>query len=240
VIRTGSAAALGATYAYIVFLLASDSRVMLPDPYYEYSEYYWAPLISTFAILAGIPVLIGVARSRLEEQSAAGLLFGFAASSGIVLAAGRYEGDWNWICDEAGTCTPWVTPVFQPAIVIACVTAAWLLARRRDTRELVRLLLPARRRPLRPERLRQRPTGLRSGIELIRDLERKLAVSVIVESVDVAVPARITAILRYGPRSQEVTVKASTEVDAWRQLAELTVAWRNANENLMPLWAPGI
>jgi len=75
---------------------------------------------------------------------------------------------------------------------------------------------------------------------LIRNLERQLGMSVIVESVEVSEPARITAVLRYSPRSHEAVAKAESEVDAWRELARMTVAWRNANENLLPLWAPGV
>ena len=64
--------------------------------------------------------------------------------------------------------------------------------------------------------------------------------SVVVQSVDESAPVRIHALLTYGPHSREVTAIGPSEQDAWRELARMAAEWRNANENLVPLWGGGL
>ena len=83
---------------------------------------------------------------------------------------------------------------------------------------------------------RHRASGLATGPELLREIERTLGVAVLVQSIDASSPACIGALLMLGQYSQQVTATGQTEADAWRELALISVAWRNADDKQVPLW----
>lgn len=75
-----------------------------------------------------------------------------------------------------------------------------------------------------------------AGPDLLKEIERTLGVAVLVQSIDASGPARIDALLMFGRYSQQVTAIGQSEADAWRELAEISVAWRNADDKQVPLW----
>jgi hypothetical protein len=199
---------------------------------------YAAPIIALLCLWAAVPILVLFARAPLARIASSGLLVGYAAIWLHLSEVGAYEAICMMICP------PSASPALTGTILVTLGVAAWLLlaaVRADDTRRAAATALK-RRGAINPLS-HHRPTGLASGTDLVRDLERTLGISIIVGSVDESAPApahvRIDALFRFGPRSEAVTAIGHTAADAWRQLASTAVAWRNANENLVQLWGVG-
>ena len=77
------------------------------------------------------------------------------------------------------------------------------------------------------------------GPGLIHQLERTLGIGVLIGSVDPEPPFTIDALLIAGRHSQEVTASGISEAAAWQHLAEIAVAWRNANDKQFEFWPGG-
>jgi hypothetical protein len=231
----GVAVVLGAELAIATAVVAGrDSFAILRG---EYT--YAAPIVALLCLWAATPILVLFARAPLARIAASGLLVGYAAIWWPLSAAGAYEA-----IDCMMICPPSASPLLTRTILVTLGVAAWLLFAALHADD------PRRAAPMRLRRhgaieplSRHRPTGLASGADLVRDLERTLGIAIIVGFVEESAPApahvRIDALLRFGPRSEAVTAIGDTTTDAWRQLASMAVAWRNANENLVQLWGVG-
>ena len=229
----GVAVVLGAELAIGTAVVAGrDSFAILRG---EYT--YAAPIFALLCLFSAAPILALFARAPLARIASSGLLVGYAAI--WLRLSEAYEP-----IDCMMVCPPSASPLLTRTILVTLGVAAWLLF------AAVRADDPRRAAPMRLKRhgavdppSHHRPTGLASGADLIHDLERTLGIAIIVGSVDESAPApahvRIDALFRFGPRSEEVTAIGDTATDAWRQLASMAVAWRNANENLVHLWGVG-
>jgi hypothetical protein len=57
-----------------------------------------------------------------------------------------------------------------------------------------------------------------------------LGIGVLVSTIDLGPPVRITAALVFGILQTEVTVEGPDETSAWRELARAAASWRQSNE----------
>jgi hypothetical protein len=193
--------------------------------------------VALFTLWASVAAFTTLARSPGTRFIASGLLIGFAG----LLRVGTLNGSVGCTIDFPSYCIPgagalWATTT-DLALVIGVLLPVLAIRKEASRSDLsLSALPPSSSRPTRGHRL----AGLSSGPALISELERKLGMSVVVHSVDESAPVRIHALLRYGPQSREVTAIGPSEPDAWRELARMATAWRNANENLVPLWGGGL
>jgi hypothetical protein len=191
--------------------------------------------LSLLTLWAGLAAFITFARSAETRFAASGLLIGF----GGLLRVATFNGSVGCTIDFPGACIPgadftWAVTTLL-AVVVGVLLPVWAIRKEAAQNDLE---LPLGAPPRRARG--HRAAGLSSGPALISELERKLGMSVVVHSVDESAPVRIHALLRYGPQSREVTAIGPSEADAWRELARMVIAWRNANENLVPLWGGGL
>jgi hypothetical protein len=191
--------------------------------------------VALLTLWAGLALFITFARSAEARFAASGLLIGF----GGLLRVATFNGSVGCTIDFPGACIPgadftWAVTTLL-AVVVGVLLPVWAI-RKEAVRNDLEFSLGAP-----PRRARgHRAGGLSSGPALISELERKLGMTVVIYSVDESAPVRIHALLRYGPLSREVTAIGPSEADAWRELARMVIAWRNANENLVPLWGGGL
>lgn len=226
------AAAIGVAAALVAALILGPvvGEALVGEPWYG------GPVVAFFVLWAGIPLFATFAQSREARFAASGVLVGFAGLSMLANAEGPV------LCGGSGlqSCFATAETLWVGTNVAAFGAAILLLALaiRGDRQPHDKSMSPFQRAPRgsSPHRF----SGLDSGPALISELERKLGMSVVVHSVDDSAPVRIHALLRYGPRSLEVTAIGPSEQDAWRELARMAAEWRNANENLVPLWGGGL
>ena len=207
-------------------LLGLVAALVLPNGNPLKVDAAWPIRFEYWMLLGVVPPLLLIARASDWAPTASGLLFGFTSILKIAYGAGPVGCGNNPLPACVGrTPNDWFA-----------VTAAMF--------GLAILLFVVAWRQIPPTSSRSggghRPTGLSSGPALISELERKLGMSVVVHSVDESAPVRIHALLRYGPQSRELTAIGPSEQDAWRELARMAAEWRNANENLVPLWGGGL
>ncbi len=207
-------------------LLGLVAALVIPNGNPPKVDAAWPIRFEYWMLLGVVPLLLVIARASDWAPTASGLLFGFTSilwigygegpvgcgNNSLPACVGRTPNDWFAV----------TTAMFGLAILLLLI--AW------------RRIPPSSSRSAGVHRL----AGLTSGPALIAELERKLGMSVVVHSVDESAPVRIHALLRYGPQSREVTAIGPSEADAWRELARMATEWRNANENLVPLWGGGI
>jgi hypothetical protein len=207
-------------------LLGLVAALVLPHGNPPKVDAVWPIRFEYWMLLGVVPPLLLIALASDWAPTASGLLFGFTS----ILWLGYGEGPVGCGNNSLPACVG-----RTPNDWFAVTTAFFGLAA---------LLFVVAWRQMPPTSSRSggghRPTGLSSGPALISELERKLGVSVVVHSVDESVPVRIHALLRYGSQSREVTAIGPSKADAWRELARMATAWRNANENLVPLWGGGL
>jgi len=193
--------------------------------------------VALFILWATLPTFTAFARSPETRFAASGLLIGFAG----LLTLATANDSVGCTVGFPGYCIPGASALWAEttllAVVIGVMLPVWAI--RKDASRNGQSLSTLRQSPSR-RASGHRLAGLSSGPAVISELERKLGMSVVVHFVDESAPVRIHALLRYGPQSREVTAIGPSEPDAWRELARMATAWRNANENLVPLWGGGL
>lgn len=183
-----------------------------------------SPLVY-LALVAMIPSFALLARSPTMRLAASGLLFGFAGFLRLVGWAGPIGcGSTSPLAVCVATAETEGFLVTVTALILALLFVLWAV-RAIDGRAAPRSVSS-----------RHRASGLAAGPELLREIERTLGVAVLVQSIDGSSPARIDALLIFGRYNQQVTATGQTEADAWRELAAISVAWRNADDKQVPLW----
>lgn len=220
----GSRARMAATWLGAAAIgIATGIGTVVASAQFAWDEWYVGGVLSYWAVLAAMPLIVLVARTPRRRLVASGLLFGFASFMRIGLGDGPSQCDSFFGC-RSDPSLPW-TIVTSAALVLAIGLIAL---------EDLGARWAAAGGPTPP---RHRGRGIRSGRMLIKDLERTLGIAVIVKSIDRRGPVTIEAVVMAGQFRDEVTAVGASESDAWRTLAEVATAWRNANDQQVPMWS---
>jgi hypothetical protein len=177
--------------------------------------------VVSLAMVLTVPFVI---RGAMRQVAASGLLAGFVLAQ--LLAAALAPG--CLLSDDS--CQPQLETIWLFVLAIAIAETLGLLALAADNST------GPPRQPDEQRRFRRRPEA---GHSMIRELERKLGMGVVVQSVEAGPPVTIDALLLYGALRHPVVAIGETEAEAWQDLARIVLAWSQSNVTKIPMWWGG-
>ena len=214
-------------------VVAAYSLIWLVGPAIDKAAH--PPLGAVLAFWVLIGVLIAAARSSHSRDGrliAAGILLGFDGVLAWSAPSGVEYCDSNLF--SLGACGGVSTGTWIFVLFVGFAVGAWLL------------VVPEVDRRAWVKRARMRrgsgPTSDWDRASKVADaLGFGIAISSIrtLESSTAERYVEIRGLITWGLRAEKVAVVGSTEAQAWRELSEILLMHRNANENNVRGWAPG-
>jgi hypothetical protein len=92
----------------------------------------------------------------------------------------------------------------------------------------------------RPPRAKRARNGARaSGSDVLAQLEDVLGIAVLVRSVEPGPPAQVDATLMLDSRTADVTGTGESEAEAWRDLLQAAMDWKNEDQQNIRIYGGG-